>query len=271
MKKTLIIATAALSSFAAANAQDLIAGWDLNNFAAANSLRLSGNPFTGFVTTNTLDANYSAFDPTNGGVGIEAAAFGTAYFNGTNGSGFADPNATPGVVSAQVGDLTGNQPLAGVAFGGGNNNTSNFEGVAGTWTNSENLQVSNNFQGLVFSATPGPGGAGAFTDWSISFAGLTGTGSDYDVDVEYSLDGVNYQLVDTFTLTGNDTGFQSTVVAVAANEMFFRLNTSDAGNALPRFDNIGIIGTATVIPEPGTYATIAGVLALGFVAYRRRK
>ena len=36
-----------------------------------------------------------------------------------------------------------------------------------------------------------------------------------------------------------------------------------------RYDNFAITGTA--VPEPSTYAAIAGMLALGFAAYRRRR
>lgn len=36
------------------------------------------------------------------------------------------------------------------------------------------------------------------------------------------------------------------------------------------FDNIALSATGAPVPEPSTYAMIAGVLALGFVAWRRR-
>jgi hypothetical protein len=43
------------------------------------------------------------------------------------------------------------------------------------------------------------------------------------------------------------------------------------GNALFRFSFDAIQVSATVIPEPSTYAAIIGLLALGYVAYRRRQ
>ena len=48
------------------------------------------------------------------------------------------------------------------------------------------------------------------------------------------------------------------------------ISSSSAPNALARIDNLSI-SVVTAIPEPSTYAAMAGVLALGLAAWRRRK
>ena len=93
-------------------------------------------------------------------------------------------------------------------------------------------------------------------------------------------DAFNNRLLGTITLSGNDhsTIHQSTVststmadVTLADGQTAafrFQLNTTEAAMGA-RFDNIAIGSNA--IPEPGTYALIAGALALTAVMVRRRK
>ncbi|HSI09615.1 MAG: PEP-CTERM sorting domain-containing protein [Rariglobus sp.] len=50
----------------------------------------------------------------------------------------------------------------------------------------------------------------------------------------------------------------------------FYLQTPTINQALT-FDDIIVNGTVSAVPEPATYASLAGVIALGFVACRRRK
>ena len=61
-------------------------------------------------------------------------------------------------------------------------------------------------------------------------------------------------------------------ISQSGGELFLRFNNWDAGNDAPwlMLDNVAI-STVTAVPEPSTYAALAGGLALGFVAIRRRR
>src|SRR5262245_32887566 len=73
---TPLVAVSVLAAVSA-SAMQVVAGWDFSQFRGNNRLEP--------IVTNTVPANYSAFDPTfNAGSG--SAAFGTLYFDGSNGS-----------------------------------------------------------------------------------------------------------------------------------------------------------------------------------------
>jgi hypothetical protein len=83
--------------------------------------------------------------------------------------------------------------------------------------------------------------------------------------IDSNFDGIGdgAEITNTFTTYGasiTGTG-ASLVISVAIS-----LNSGDEDIA---FDNLTVTGTA--VPEPSTYAALAGLFALGFVAYRRRK
>src|SRR5262245_6386669 len=80
------LAALAAAVFATGSARAaLVAGWDFSQFLAPGALTIDGAN-----GANTLAANYSALDPT-GNAGAESAAYGTLFFDGTNGSTFVDP------------------------------------------------------------------------------------------------------------------------------------------------------------------------------------
>jgi hypothetical protein len=76
------------------------------------------------------------------------------------------------------------------------------------------------------------------------------------------------QMLFAYDATGSGTFVQQTVDLSAFNgnaNAAYQFNTLDGA----RYDNFAITGT--VVPEPSSFAAIAGVLALGFAASRRRR
>lgn len=75
----------------------------------------------------------------------------------------------------------------------------------------------------------------------------------------------------TGTLTSVGSAVDSTYTNTALTQMGAYWVYSNGGSQVSRFDNISVSTTASVIPEPSTYAAIAGALALiGVFAWRRR-
>src|SRR5262245_843094 len=98
--------TVSVLSAGSAGAAAVVAGWDFSQFRGSNSL----DP----IVTNTVPANYSDSDPTfNAGSG--SAAFGTLYFNGTNGSSSTSTDFLPtvGTMNCQRLPTGAPQPVGG--------------------------------------------------------------------------------------------------------------------------------------------------------------
>lgn len=84
-------------------------------------------------------------------------------------------------------------------------------------------------------------------------------------------EGDNY-VVFTPSLAGGELSGGDEWVIPVSNEnsyKFFGTNTAYYGNLDTSYFTLS--QTVTAVPEPSTYAVIFGALALGFVAYRRRK
>lgn len=65
-------------------------------------------------------------------------------------------------------------------------------------------------------------------------------------------------------------------LAASSTPVEFRIyfwddNTTSTSNLQLRFDDVVLTASAAAIPEPGTYAALCGALALGLVAWRRRR
>jgi hypothetical protein len=93
---------------------------------------------------------------------------------------------------------------------------------------------------------------------------------------------------DTFTLSFSGNGWESLSLSYATAPTqggTFTVTTVDLGEfdglalasydftpaASATYDNFAITGTAVPVPEPSAFAAIAGVLAIGFAALRRRR
>jgi hypothetical protein len=95
-------------------------------------------------------------------------------------------------------------------------------------------------------------------------------GDTHDLVFDYSNDdGVNFLTGETYNLTGAQAGNEAPFNNGLGLE--FYASTVDIGNAITsgqmRFDNLSV----SAVPEPSTYAALAGAGVLGFACWRRRR
>ncbi|MGB0333888.1 MAG: PEP-CTERM sorting domain-containing protein [Opitutales bacterium] len=249
MKKYTYIAAASLLSVAAANAQSLIAGWDFTDVTDYSG----GLPFISAETTDLAPD-------------VNAGNFGAVHFDGqfgstdsTGGSNVVYSNNPAGLASNA--DIT-TRPLPSEDFSGSNS-----------------LLLDGYTAGFPGNVVIAVNAGSAFNTWGLSYAaGIGGSVADgVTLDWEYSFDGSNYLNLGSDAVAGGDEGgsFFGFADATASSEIFFRLsftglNDANAfGDEFVLLDNVAVYGT--VVPEPSAFAALAGVIALGFVAIRRRK
>lgn len=255
--KVITFAALATSFVATAQAQDLVAGWDFSQFfGGANSV--TGSDFVG---AGNVEANYSDFFSPSPDIG--AAALGSIYYEGS----FGSTNTNPGNFGAPVQPATGNLTSVNLQTADGNpfNDQGSYNLLTASgqgFTNDLQLGVNGAFD-IVFEADLTSLGL-LGDDWTLTFAGL-GDGASASWSV--STDGSDYtSLNQTTSFTNLDSSYQVNVGALQSDKIY--LLGSFTGNSL--IDNVGISALTSPIPEPSTYAAIAGALALAFVAYRRR-
>lgn len=238
MKTHLVIAGAALVLASSIHAQDLIAGFDLSG----------------------TSANYS--DLGNGGAvndGAPANAYGSIAITDGAGNPFAvtqfgsNNSITAGtVLNSSIRVLGFNDEIATI----------------GGSIQAEDLGFASADGGFIdVTVTPGS----AFNNYSFGFAaGQTQAGTS---SLAFSADfGSGFQSLgnDTVTALASAGGQAYTIDASSlgsASTAIFRITFTDI-TAGVLFDNFQVSGT--VVPEPSSFAFIAGALAMVFVARRRK-
>lgn len=93
------------------------------------------------------------------------------------------------------------------------------------------------------------------------------------VDFTYSLDGTNFLTLQSGSAYGSTFEVDNIDLSVldGASTAYIGIEFSNSGaNEIYAFDNIQITGVASVIPEPSSFAVLAGIFGLGFAASRRR-
>jgi hypothetical protein len=264
--RTLIASIASMVVCLAGSAQaETIAGWDFSQYMGDGSFVKD----LSLVPSNTLEANYSnrAAAP---GAGPPAAAFGTAYFDGSNGSTSVNPSAlSPALVPTAAlrnGSLHSNLRAPGAVKG-----YADFDSKTGVKGAGQPL-----FNRLSMTATAGVDavfkadlGAAppSLHHWEVSLGGRTFDGSS-SVDVEFSPDGITYSPMTTFNLTTTDTRFSAPLVGAVGSTAFVRLGLDPSGGQ-PVIDNVAVV----LLPEPsGTVQAATGLSALAlFYCIRRRR
>lgn len=256
MKKTLLSLLAVAGLGTAAHAQALVAGWDFSQYAGDGI-----GSTDGLALTSILTANYSSLDLT-GGAGAESAAFGTLYYDGTHGSTDAGINGSTDAIWPTTNSLTSNLAAGGP---GSFDNHGLLDSEGQTFT--EYLSLKNQSAvSLVFMVDLSSAGL-VGSDWEISLGGLAEGGAS-TVTLDFSTDGISFVNAGQFNFTALDTAYSLNLSGLSTDSAFVRLNMTTAGTTI---DNVAISAlTAAAIPEPSTYAMIAGSLALSIAAYRRR-
>jgi hypothetical protein len=117
----------------------------------------------------------------------------------------------------------------------------------------------------------GTGSGGVLADASILLNTNLTVGALFTVNGLNQVSGISVWINPTLGIDGLPTNGanQSWSIAVPANDLTaYNLFKLRAQNMPTTIDNISIIN---VVPEPSTYAAILGLMALGVVAWRRRK
>ena len=148
----------------------------------------------------------------------------------------------------------------------------------------------NAYYGIFLVNTPGTDGivtewgkwSDDIDDFSITSSSMMATGDVTDVVLQlswtastsqltasYSLNGVNFTTGQTFSLAGAEAGYDSPFNNGFTLELVGRSADGAGEVALGQmvYDNMAV----SAVPEPSTYAAIAGALMLGFAAWKRRR
>ena len=235
---------------------EVLAGWDFSQYDGAGSLLTEG----GGTPADTLDANYSTFDPTEG-VGLEAADFGTLYFNGDFDSTDVDESAPSPIFAPAAGSLS-----------------SNLDAPAGCCQPFDSLQALLD-DGQPFANALSMTATSAVdvvfevdlsnvpeevTNFGFSFAGQS-VGGDAPVDIAWESESVASE--GFLTLTSEDALIEVPLNTAASEFVRITLSLPTPGDGVGQvfLDNVAITGT---VPEPGHAGAIAALLSV--LGLRRR-
>jgi hypothetical protein len=189
-----------------------------------------------------------------------------------------------GSSEAQLASFTatpGSQPAGGVALTRFNNNNGNFTIASSNGTSIDNASEFNGGY-LAFTVTAAPGYHFSLTDLSFD-AARSGAAGTRGYTFYTALNGAAFAYTDSNGIfdihneTGTRASLQARSIDLSAPEyqnltsIAFRIYaaTDNSGHGV-EFNNISLNGTVTVIPEPSTFALMAGFLVFALVTFRRR-
>ncbi len=258
MKLKHYAAALALSALGAASAQaaTLVAGWDFSQYYTP-FLSPDGNNLQ-----NTLDANYSAFDPTQG-LGVEAAAYGRMVLP-FNAVGDGSEPFLP-----YSGSLVSN--LNGTIAGGLLNPFDSLSALSIEMPSAANalnrMAALQNVQGVVFEATLASGQVGS--NWVLTFGAqmIDGLGaSTSQIAIEFSPDGTSWTSLAPVNVSLIDTAYSVSLGTAPSQRAFVRLGFALGAS----IDNVAILADVVSVPEPATASLLlAGLLGLARFGRRR--
>lgn len=271
MKKLLV--TALLGSAAAAC---LHAQVPANNLIATGDLALlAGWDFNSAQETNSLNARYSdAFYATGSNLAGNVNV-GRLFLNGSNGSDLWSLSRLTGsgidtqqpILSRSI---TGSSVTFVSGFGAQGGTPGAFEfdanGTIDTVAFSFNSQSTvNNFEGISvrFRASI-PNFSNAAQNVTLAWSYKIGSAAPVSTGITTVLNSNPY--------ASYVADFSGVVGMNGQDDIFLLATVTEADDGAPAsFDNFGIYGIAAPIPEPSTFAALAGIVALGMAAARRRR
>lgn len=237
MKNTLAIIALGGAMVCSSSAQNLVAGWDFDNITS--------------LTDATIDSNYSDLGDISDGVA--ANQYGTLDFTSLNSGGFSPDYST------QTGPSDLGNTNAGIDFTDARTGSFNPEGFI--VLNGESAGKSFDFDLSLGTA---------YQDFQLTYAaGLFNPGDTASIQWSYSTGGgfTNWDSAQTVTNDGAGSEFSLSTLSISASDLTVRA-TLGAGIDGFQMDNVQFGG---VVPEPSSFALIAGVLSIAFVGARRRK
>lgn len=241
-----------------------IGGWDFNGNTGASSL----------VFNARYNQQYSPYFTAGTGGSPGSAIYGQLNFN-ANGADFgtarsiSSSNAANYDLLSGDGLLVSNNSLGDVVSGTGRSvllsSTTALNNNKAVFTLST-LTTANTFTGInvAYSArNQGLAGNDAAIAWSYSFDGLAWN----------SIAGSSDTIAPSGAAFNAFTADFSSVTAIEGlSTIYIGLDYSEtAAGASVFLDNVAFYGTAAAIPEPSSFAALAGFAALGLVAARRRR
>ncbi len=120
---------------------------------------------------------------------------------------------------------------------------------------------------IEFTVTPA---SGFQIDLSSLSFDVSATGSGPDT-IAVSVDGASFTDVQT-SFQDTDATFTSIALSGIKTSAFdVQISGYAGGTGNMDIDTIALNGSVSAIPEPGTYAAFAGILAFGMILHRRRK
>lgn len=264
--KTKLTSLVALSAglLVSAQAQVMVAGWDFSGYAIESA---GYSSIDNISLTGQMDANFSQNLPQF----VNAAPFGTVFYDGSFGStAFELSTGSPDlVVNNNLGTLGG----TGGIGASGNINTLFAQGQPNNNAQAIGLTTNGAITFAINMTTFGLGSAGEA--WSLAFAtqNIGDSNNSSSIAWDYSLNGSDFTSTGFSTaITNNATAGSVDLSSINALDgqsvVYFRGTFSDVTGA-SYIDNFQVFATA--VPEPSSFAALAGVLALGFAAVRRRR
>jgi len=252
------LAIAALITIPASAQAEVVVGWDFSQYEGAGSLAIenAGAPL------DTLSANYSALAPVPG-VGPDAAAFGTLYFNGVLGSTDVDETAQAPIFAPLDGSLTSNldAPVGCcLAF----DSFTELQAAGQEFANPLAMTATDTVVVVFEADLEGTGQIGS--DFELTIAGRT-TGDPAFVSVDFLGDSGGG--AGGFNFTGTDTQFTLPLTVLPSESMLVTLTLpapvgGEVGQAI--LDNVAITAT---LPEPGSAGLAAALLCIVGLRARR--